>query len=123
MVKHLIDNTLNSPKMGRVKIMPRIIAARLRQALEHQKSVLLLGPRQPSKTTLLEMLQPNLLLNFLRPEIRQHTVGSEFSRCIEILASPNNLLHSITHFIRRITSWLQHSTTSRSRKLTAAMPP
>ena len=52
-------------------ILPRIIETRLRQALERQKSVLVLGPRQTGKTTLLEPLQPDLLLNFLRPEVRQ----------------------------------------------------
>ena len=44
---------------------------RVRQALERQKSVLLLGPRQTGKTTLLKPLQPDLLLNYLRPEVRQ----------------------------------------------------
>ncbi len=33
--------------------------------------MLLLGPRQTGKTTLVETLQPDLLLNFLRPEVRQ----------------------------------------------------
>jgi predicted AAA+ superfamily ATPase len=54
-----------------VKIIPRLIEPRLRRALERQKSVLLLGPRQTGKTTLVESLQPDLLLNFLRPEVRQ----------------------------------------------------
>ena len=54
-----------------MKIIPRIVGARLRRALERQKSVLLLGPRQTGKTTLVETLQPDLLLNFLRPEVRQ----------------------------------------------------
>ena len=49
--------------------IPRIIASRLRQVLERQKSVLLLGPRQTGKTTLVKTLQPDLLLNFLRPEV------------------------------------------------------
>jgi predicted AAA+ superfamily ATPase len=57
--------------MERMKIIPRIIESRLRRALERQKSVLLLGPRQTGKTTLVETLQPDLLLNFLRPEVRQ----------------------------------------------------
>jgi predicted AAA+ superfamily ATPase len=33
--------------------------------------VLLLGPRQTGKTTLLQQLKPDTLLNFLRPEVRQ----------------------------------------------------
>ena len=45
--------------------------ARVRRVLERQKSVLLLGPRQTGKTTLLQRLHPDLLLNFLRPEVRQ----------------------------------------------------
>jgi len=57
--------------MEHVKIIPRIIESRLRRALERQKSVLLLGPRQTGKTTLVETLKPDLLLNFLRPEVRQ----------------------------------------------------
>ena len=69
--------------MERVKIIPRIIEPRLRRALERQKSVLLLGPRQTGKTTLVETLKPDLLLNFLRPEVRQryerspHLLGAE----------------------------------------------
>ncbi|MEW6746221.1 MAG: AAA family ATPase [Planctomycetota bacterium] len=54
-----------------MQIIPRIIEQRLRQALARQKSVLLLGPRQTGKTTLLGPLRPDLLLNFLRPEVRQ----------------------------------------------------
>jgi predicted AAA+ superfamily ATPase len=54
-----------------MEIIPRIVEPRLRQALARQKSVLLLGPRQTGKTTLVEALQPDLLLNFLRPEVRQ----------------------------------------------------
>jgi predicted AAA+ superfamily ATPase len=57
--------------MDGVKAIPRIIESRLRRALERQKSVLLLGPRQTGKTTLVEALKPDLLLNFLRPEVRQ----------------------------------------------------
>ena len=51
-----IDNAPNSAKMEHVKIIPRTIESRLRQALGRQKSVLLLGPRQTGKTTLVEAL-------------------------------------------------------------------
>ncbi len=54
-----------------MKTIPRAIETRLRRALERGKSVLLLGPRQTGKTTLLEPLGADLLLNFLRPEVRQ----------------------------------------------------
>jgi len=66
-----------------MEILPRIMESRVRQALQRQKSVLLLGPRQTGKTTLLKPLQPDLLLNFLRPEVRQryerapHLLGAE----------------------------------------------
>ena len=78
-----IDNAPNSPKMAGMEMLPRIIESRIRQALQRQKSVLLLGPRQTGKTTLLKPLQPDLLLNFLRPEVRQryerapHLLGAE----------------------------------------------
>jgi predicted AAA+ superfamily ATPase len=57
--------------MEHMKIIPRSIESRLRKALERQKSALLLGPRQTGKTTLVETLKPDLLLNLLRPEVRQ----------------------------------------------------
>ena len=66
-----------------METLPRVMEFRVRQALERQKSVLLLGPRQTGKTTLLKPLQPDLLLNFLRPEVRQryerapHLLGAE----------------------------------------------
>jgi len=57
--------------MERMETIPRTLEPRVRQALERQKSVMLLGPRQTGKTTLVESLKPDLLLNFLRPEVRQ----------------------------------------------------
>ncbi|MBI2317479.1 MAG: AAA family ATPase, partial [Betaproteobacteria bacterium] len=66
-----------------MKTIPRMIEPRVRHALGRQKSVLLLGPRQTGKTTLVEKLKPDLLLNFLRPEVRQryerapHLLGAE----------------------------------------------
>jgi predicted AAA+ superfamily ATPase len=69
--------------MERVETIPRIMESRVRHALGRQKSVLLLGPRQTGKTTLVETLKPDLLLNFLRPEVRQryerapHLLGAE----------------------------------------------
>lgn len=66
-----------------MKTIPRIVESRVRHALDRQKSVLLLGPRQTGKTTLVETLKPDLLLNFLRPEVRQryerapHLLGAE----------------------------------------------
>jgi predicted AAA+ superfamily ATPase len=69
--------------MEHVKAISRVMEPRVRHALGRQKSVLLLGPRQTGKTTLVETLKPDLLLNFLRPEVRQryerapHLLGAE----------------------------------------------
>ena len=69
--------------MEHMQSISRLVEAQVRQALERQKSVLLLGPRQTGKTTLVETLEPDLLLNFLRPEVRQryerapHLLGAE----------------------------------------------
>lgn len=57
--------------MERMSFLARRVEGRLRQALTRRKSVLLLGPRQTGKTTLLQQLRPDELLNFLRPEVRQ----------------------------------------------------
>jgi len=54
-----------------MQLIRRIIEPRVRQALERQKSVLPLGPRQTGKTTLVETLKPDLPVNFLQPEMRQ----------------------------------------------------
>jgi len=57
--------------MESMNTIARLVEPRIRHALARKKSVLLLGPRQTGKTTLLERLQPDLLLNLLRPEVRQ----------------------------------------------------
>ncbi len=62
--------------------LPRIVEPRLRQALARGRSVLLLGPRQTGKTTLLEQLAPDLSLNLLRPEVRQR-----YERAPELLGA------------------------------------
>jgi predicted AAA+ superfamily ATPase len=69
-----------------MKTIPRIVESRVRHALDRQKSVLLLGPRQTGKTTLVETLKPDLLLNFLRPEIRQRYERAPHLRGAEVEA-------------------------------------
>ena len=49
----------------------RVIEPRLRSVLERHRSVLLLGPRQTGKTTLVRGLEPDVYLNFLDPGLRQ----------------------------------------------------
>src|SRR5450759_1872016 len=49
----------------------RLIEKDLRDAVAKKKSVLLLGPRQTGKTTLLQRLSPTRLLNLANPDQRQ----------------------------------------------------
>lgn len=49
----------------------RQIEKRFRKALDRKKSILLLGPRQTGKTTLVKSLNANLYINLARPEMRQ----------------------------------------------------
>jgi predicted AAA+ superfamily ATPase len=49
----------------------RTVETRLAGALARGRSVLLLGARQTGKTTLAQRLNPDLQLNFIRPELRQ----------------------------------------------------
>ncbi len=49
----------------------RLIEKDLKDAVSRRKSVLLLGPRQTGKTTMLERLSPARLLNLANPDMRQ----------------------------------------------------
>ena len=48
-----------------------MIRVELEKALDRNKSVLLLGPRQTGKTTLLNTIDNDLNISFVRPDIRQ----------------------------------------------------
>lgn len=48
----------------------RLAAGRVQSALARRRSVLLLGPRQTGKTTLLATVGADLTLNLLRPDVR-----------------------------------------------------
>jgi len=48
----------------------RDIEQRLQAVLKRNKSVLLLGPRQTGKTTLLNQLDCDLMVSFIRPDTR-----------------------------------------------------
>lgn len=65
-----------------METVARLAEARLRQKLERGRSVLLLGPRQTGKTTLIERLEPDLVLNLIRPELRQR-----YERAPELLSA------------------------------------
>lgn len=51
--------------------LKRLLEIPIRQALERGKSVLVLGPRQTGKTTLLGQFQADFSLSFVQPRIRQ----------------------------------------------------
>lgn len=51
--------------------IPRQIEVRFKRALERKKSILLLGPRQTGKTTLIKTLKADLYINLARPSVRQ----------------------------------------------------
>ncbi len=50
--------------------IPRLVEKALRYHLVRKKSILLLGPRQTGKTTLIKQLKPDLNLNFMLPRVR-----------------------------------------------------
>lgn len=49
----------------------REVARRFKRALDRGKSILLLGPRQTGKTTLVKTLDADLYINLARPAVRQ----------------------------------------------------
>ena len=54
-----------------MEYIARIVEKRLADMLARGRSALLLGARQTGKTTLAQRLNPNMQLNFIRPEVRQ----------------------------------------------------
>jgi len=49
----------------------RIITPQIEALIKRNKSVLLFGARQTGKTTLLNSLQPDVMVSFVLPEVRQ----------------------------------------------------
>jgi uncharacterized protein len=56
--------------MASVEYVPRSIEEEVRRQLQRGKSVLLLGPRQTGKTTLLSRFPAALRLSFVPPDVR-----------------------------------------------------
>jgi predicted AAA+ superfamily ATPase len=69
--------------------IPRLAGPRLRRLLARGRSVLLLGPRQTGKTTLIERLETALSLDLMQPELRQR-----YERAPQLLASEVEALRS-----------------------------
>lgn len=57
--------------MERMEYIPRVVGKPLEGTLARGRSALLLGARQTGKTTLAQRLNPDMQLNFIRPEVRQ----------------------------------------------------
>ncbi len=69
--------------------IPRLAGPRLHRLLERGRSVLLLGPRQTGKTTLIERLGAALSLDLMQPELRQR-----YERAPQLLGSEVAALRS-----------------------------
>ncbi len=54
-----------------MEFIPRRQEEKIRRALGRNKSVLLLGPRQTGKTTLIQRLNGDLAISLVRPDVRQ----------------------------------------------------
>jgi len=77
-----------SSKMEPVDYIPRALEPELRRQLSRRKSVLLLGPRQTGKTTLLSRFPADLRVELLLPEVRQRYERNPGQLLGEIAALP-----------------------------------
>ncbi len=66
-----MTNDLFSANMEPMKYIKRLLEEDIQHALYRNKSVLLLGARQTGKTTLTQRFNPDLLISFTQPDIRQ----------------------------------------------------
>jgi uncharacterized protein len=71
-----------------MKYIERALEPVLRRAIERNKSILLLGPRQTGKTTLLERLPHDLSLSLVQADVRQR-----FERNVSLLQAEVESLH------------------------------
>lgn len=69
-------------------LLPRLLDKKLKQILDRKKSVLLLGPRQTGKTTLITQYRADMDVSLLIPKIRRQyeTDPDRLNREIELLA-------------------------------------
>lgn len=62
---------------------------KIKKALKRNKSVLLLGPRQTGKTTLIKKIGGDLLISLVTPEVRQR-----YEKSLELLSKEINALNT-----------------------------
>src|SRR5439155_681749 len=74
--------------MEPVDYIPRALEPELRRQLSRRKSVLLLGPRQTGKTTLLSRFPADFRVELLLPEVRQRYERNPGQLLGEIAALP-----------------------------------
>lgn len=65
-----LTDTPFSAQMESMRYIPRLAEGPLREALDRERSVFLLGPRQTGKTTLVGRLDTDLTVSFLDPAVR-----------------------------------------------------
>lgn len=75
-----------------VVFLKRLLEHKLSRTLDRQRSVLLLGPRQTGKTTLISQYKPDLEITLLIPKIRRQyeTDPDRLIREVEQLKNKNN---------------------------------
>lgn len=101
--------------------IPRLIAKNISQTLERGKSILLLGPRQTGKTTLIQQqIRPDILYSFARADVRQRyeqnpaLLESELEAQIQSFAKPPIIFIDEVQKIPRVMDIAQHLIDSKS---------
>lgn len=87
-------------------LITRKIEERLKRALDRKKSVLLLGPRQTGKTTLVRNLNADLYINLAEPATRQAYEKDTAQLIRETEAMPNKFPLIIIDEIQKVTPLL-----------------
>ena len=86
----------------------RKVEGKVKESLERQRSVLLIGPRQTGKTTLVNQLSPDHYISLLRPETRlryEHT-PSLLEKEVESIAERKQMPLVIIDEVQKIPSMM-----------------
>lgn len=95
--------------------IPRLIEKNIRQTLKRGKSILLIGPRQTGKTTLIEQqIKPDISYSFAKASIRQRyeqnyaLLESELEEQIKSFSSPPIIFIDEVQKVSRVMDIAQH---------------
>lgn len=98
-----------------IMYIPRLIQSNIQQALQRGKSILLLGPRQTGKTTLIEQqIRPDISYSFAKASIRQRyeqnpaLLESELEERIKLCAKRPIIFIDEVQKIPRVMDIAQH---------------